>query len=170
MIRQYTADSLRDLDDFGNDEITFLAEHFQVPLDNAGFAATPLKLQREWKTFKRMTATTRSFSAMGHRDFYDHMRDTNSEKINASHFFNVLLIELLLNIIVVDTSECERVFFLMNFIMSAIRNRMGEVTLRDLMRIHTMKEKWLADPSSIPVQQLVERWYEVKERRVKMSP
>jgi hypothetical protein len=80
----------------------------------------------------------------------------------------VLVIELAVDTIAVDTSECERKFFLMNFIMSAIRNRMGEATLRDLMRIHTMKEGWLADPSLIPVDEILKRWYAEKERKVTM--
>ena len=164
--RLYTEASIQELDEYGIEEILSLATRFKVPLADAGFQQR--SLLREWKAFKRHAAQSKVLGAMQHRAFYHRMRDQYSMQCNAGHFYNVLVIELAVDTIAVDTSECERKFFLMNFIMSAIRNRMGEATLRDLMRIHTMKEGWLADPSLIPVDEILKRWYAEKERKVTM--
>ena len=66
--------------------------------------------------------------------------------------------------IAVDTSICERGFSLMNNLKTAKRSRMGTKLLRILMTICSLGEEWLKDPSTIPIDKIVDRWRESSER------
>ena len=57
----------------------------------------------------------------------------------------------------VDTSVCERGFALMNNLKTARRSNMGDTLLRMLMTICSLGSEW-ADPSKIPVDEIIEEW------------
>ena len=57
----------------------------------------------------------------------------------------------------VDTSICERGFALMNNLKTARRSQMGNLLLRTLMTICQLGSEW-ADPTKIPVDEIVEEW------------
>ena len=63
----------------------------------------------------------------------------------------------------VDTSICERGFSLMNNLKTARRSRMGNELLRILMTICSLGSEW-ADPSKIPVDEIIEEWRSQSER------
>ena len=73
-----------------------------------------------------------------------------SEKSNPQHFYNVLLLVMIVHCFAIDTSICERGFSLMNLLKTARRSRMGERLLRILMVICMLGDEW-KNPAKIPV-------------------
>ena len=68
-------------------------------------------------------------------DLFNHLRDKRSVKGKTDDFFHLLLLQLIVDCIAVDTSECERAFALMNRLQGFTRNRMGHFTLHLLMTL-----------------------------------
>uniref|UniRef100_A0A7S0Q1D0 HAT C-terminal dimerisation domain-containing protein n=1 Tax=Coccolithus braarudii TaxID=221442 RepID=A0A7S0Q1D0_9EUKA len=87
------------------------------------------------------------------------MFDHNSEKKNALHYYNVLLLVAIVCCFAVDTSICERGFSLINMLKTAKRSRMGTKLLRMLMTICTLGAEW-KDPAKIPAEQIIDIWRE----------
>ena len=71
--------------------------------------------------------------------------------------YNILLLLAIIMSYAVDTSVCERGFALMNNLKTARRSLMGNLLLRTLMTICELGSEW-ADPSNIPVEDIVEEW------------
>ena len=100
-----------------------------------------------------------SVSTLKYVDLYQRLFDQYSEKTNGHHFYDVLLLVLIVQCIAVDTSICERGFSLMNSLKSAKRSRMGNELLRILMVICSLGGKqWKDDPASIPVERILSEW------------
>ena len=85
------------------------------------------------------------------------MFDHYSEKANVQHFFDVLLLVLIVRCFAVDTAICERGFSLMNMLKTARRSLMGAELLRSSMVICTLGSAW-KDATQIPVKKIVEEW------------
>jgi hypothetical protein len=77
-----------------------------------------------------------------------------------SHYWDLLLLLLLVWCFAMDTSCCERGFRLMTDLKGPIRNRMGLPLLQDLMYMCSdpVAQQWKADPSKIPVKEIIAQW------------
>ena len=92
-------------------------------------------MEREWRRLKSFIMRDESLRSLKYHELYERLFDQFSEKANAQHFYNVLLVAAVVQIIAVDTSICERGFSLMNNLKTARRSTMGEALLRMLMTI-----------------------------------
>jgi len=66
----------------------------------------------------------------------------------------------------VSTAECERNFSLMNIIKTALRNRIGEERLQDLMRVALGPA---LNDKALDWQAILFTWYKAKSRKVRLD-
>ena len=101
----------------------------------------------------------RASPTSSYSELYQRLFDQYSEKDRDDHFYNILLLVTIVMCIArrVDTSICERGFSTMNNLKTARRSLMRNLLLRILMTICELGKEW-ADPSRIPVEEIVEEW------------
>ena len=114
-------------------------------------------VEREWMRLKSFVMRDDNLRSLKYQELYERLFDQFSEKSNSQHFYNVLLLAAIVQTIAVDTSICERGFSLMNNLKTARRSNMGDTLLRMLMTICSLGSEW-ADPSKIPVDEIIEEW------------
>ena len=151
-----------ELEAHGNEDIETLLKHFKVLFDYLGGDAS--KVQREWRRLKLyVSKPENNHMGLSYQELYERLFDHKSDKTNGQHYYNVLLLVTIVMCIAVDTSICERGFSLMNNLKTARRSRMGNELLRILMTICSLGSEW-ADPSKIPVDEIIEQWRSQSER------
>ena len=120
------------LDAFGNNDIRLLAKHFSgrdcmnnFNLDEA---------LRQWRSLKRETRRLPFFKSCDYVQFWEHIA-THYDTGGLTGYSEILILALVVLLIILDTSCCERSFALMNRIHTYLRNRLGVATLKNLMCI-----------------------------------
>lgn len=113
---------------------------------------------------KLKVAKEPALSSLTYTELYERLFDHFSDQKNEQHYYNVLLVAATVQCIAVDTSVCERGFSLMNNLKTMRRSRMRNELLRILMTICSLGEEWLKDPSTIPIDKIVDRWRESSAR------
>ena len=94
--------------------------------------------EQEWRRLKRFVANRKpenNLQQLPYKELYERLFDHRSTKKDTQHFYNVLLLVMIVMCIAVDTSICERGFSLMNNLKTARRSQMGNELLRILMTI-----------------------------------
>jgi hypothetical protein len=143
------------LDAFGNNDIRLLAKHFSgldcmynFNLDEA---------MRQWRSLKRETRRLPFFGSCDYVQFWEHIA-THYDTGDLTGYSEILILALVILLIILDTSCCERSFALMNRIHTYLRNRLGVATLNNLMCICSLGPpimnfdpkpilaKWLEEP------------------------
>ena len=142
-----------ELERFGDDDIQRLLSHYEKLFKELGGDAS--KVMREWRRLKMRVS--KELSDLPYKPLYERLRDHFAVKGNDAHFYNVLLLEVMVSCIAVDTSICERAFALMNNLKTARRSSMGNELLRILMTICSLGGEW-NDASKIPVDEIIEEW------------
>ena len=112
----------------------------------------------EWKLLKKHVAKSTMLRCMEPQALFHDLRDKKSSRGKAGHFFNILLLQLIVECISVDTSECERAFALLNRLQGFTRNRMGYRLLSMLMTLCSLGKHWKGKPHTIPVAEIREIW------------
>ena len=123
------------LETYGEAQIGTLLHHYRLLFAHLGGNAETAKA--EWLELKREVADPNKVlsSYIDSEDLFNHLRDKRSVKGKTDDFFHLLLLQLIVDCIAVDTSECERAFALMNRLQGFTRNRMGHFTLHLLMTL-----------------------------------
>ena len=104
-----------------------------------------------------------SLRTLKYSELYERLFDHFSDKGNPQHYYNVLLLALIVITFAIDTSICERGFSTMNLLKTAKRSRMGTTLLRLLMVICNLGPEW-KDASTIPVGAIIEEWRDQSKR------
>ena len=152
------------LKDHGNVQIEFLLGHFKTVLSTLGVNVA--NTRKDWIRMKREVSKEPTLMSLPYHDLYDRLFDAESDRRDPISYFNVLVLVLLINVIAMDTSICERIFSRLNSLQSKVRNRMGIKLLQNLMTITMLGAAWKADLSSIPCKEIIEIWREgMKTRR-----
>ena len=140
----------------GVEQIDTLLTHYKTLFQHLGGDET--KVQREWRRLKQyVSKPDNNLMSLSYEELYYRLFDQRSNKNDDQHFYNVLLLVAIVMCIAVDTSICERGFSLMNNLKTARRSNMGDTLLRMLMTICSLGSEW-ADPSKIPVDEIIEEW------------
>jgi hypothetical protein len=128
------------LDSYGDDQIKRLLTHYSTLYSYLGGDAE--KALREWRRLKRYVMRTEALVSLSYRELYQRLCDQKSNKLNDQDFYSILLVQVLVDCIAVDTSICERGFSLMNNLKTARRSQMGNELLRILMTICSLGQEW----------------------------
>jgi hypothetical protein len=114
------------LEEFGINEIKLLYEHYRI------FFTEPLNdVLDQWLDLKTEYLRTVGLRSRSFKELWPHMLTHYT-----AEFGLVLRLVAIMLLIPIDTSECERIFSLMNDVKSALRNSLGERNLRNLMLWH----------------------------------
>ena len=124
--RTWPIQDLALLNVYADQQLRMLLRHFK-----AFFTTEESKeLIADWPIFKRHLSKYGFFNACTASEFWEHV---------AQHFSDrhplIIRMVALYQIVPLDTSEYERGFSLMNWIKTALQNRVGTKHLNDLMRV-----------------------------------
>ena len=89
---------------------------------------------RQWRSLKRETRRLPFFKSCDYVQFWEHIA-THYDTGGLTGYSEILILALVVLLIILDTSCCERSFALMNRIHTYLRNRLGVATLNNLMCI-----------------------------------
>ena len=103
---------------------------------------TRIKVLRQWARIKLHITRDENLQRKKYAELWDTIFDHYSEKENPQHFFDLLLLVLMVRCFAVDTAICERGFSLMNLLKTARRSTMGSELLRSLMVICCTAGPW----------------------------
>ena len=144
------------LQDYGVDKITQLQEIYgEFLLDDM-----ENELLDQWSDMK---VTIMKSEGLRNRDFHDLWAQMLVQY--NSHYTYVLRLVAIALMVPVDTSECERVFSLMNDLKTSERNALGQANLRNLMVWHTAaKDLACAD---LPVMSSLKKFRELSSSSTK---
>mmetsp|Transcript_9875 Transcript_9875/g.20901 ORF Transcript_9875/g.20901 Transcript_9875/m.20901 type:complete len:235 (-) Transcript_9875:103-807(-) len=142
------------LEEYGDEHIRTLLTHFTTLFDYT---------RREWKRLKFSVMRDESLRSLKYSELYQRLFDQFSEKDNSLHFYNVLLLAVIVQTIAVDTSTCERGFSLMNMLKSVRRSRMRPALLRILMCICSLGTDWQTG-QLVPVYEIIDEWRALSNR------
>ena len=96
--------------------------------------ATKEEVLEQWSDLKTTVNSSVGLKALPFKEMWARMITSFSDVENG--FFFVLRLVVFMLLIVPDTSECERLFSLMNNIETADRTSLGHTTLNNLMQWH----------------------------------
>ena len=133
-------------------------DHFKTVLPKLGVDTR--KAEKEWIRLKSFVVSEPTLMTLPYHDLYDRLFDGESDPRDPLSYFNVLVLVLLINVIAMDTSICERIFSQLNRLQSKVRNRMGIKLLQMLMTINLLGKSWKADLSTIPCTEIIAIWRE----------
>ena len=161
------------LESHGEQEIELLLGHYKTLYSYLG--GDPAKARCEWRRLKLYVGREATLISLSYFELYERLFNqkgntflygadgTCSDKLDELSFYNILLLVAIIMSYAVDTSICERGFALMNNLKTARRSRMGGLLLRTLMIICELGKEW-ADPTKIPVEEIVAEWREQSAR------
>ena len=143
------------LDKHGCSEINVLLKHYSEYFT----IAEAIDVRKDWIVFKRTMVHLPEFKKLRAPVFWTYV--ATHYNYPARHELLIRL-QLLVSLVPLDTSECERGFSLMNLIMTALRNRLSMVHLDEVMRICCLGPP-IKDfmPHVVPI---VSRWMEDSKR------
>jgi hypothetical protein len=138
------------LESYGNDEMKLLHKHYgQFFLD-----CKEEELLNEWGEMKTLIMGTQSLRLGKYEELWPKMVVHYSSDF--PHFLRLAVFMLL---IPSDTSECERIFSLMNDIKRAERGRMSTETLSNLMLIHYLGKN--IELKDLKIKEILAEWYAI---------
>ena len=154
------------LESHGEAELNLLLDHYKTLYGYLG--GDPAKARREWRRLKIFVGREDALVSLSYIELYQRLFDQKgdkylfkdgvaTDKLDEHSLYNILLLIAIIMTYAVDTSICERGFALMNNLKTARRSTMGNLLLRTLMTICELGKEW-ADPSKIPVDEIVEEW------------
>lgn len=161
------ASNKHELESYGVEQINTMLDHYKTLYGYLGGDET--KAQSEWRKLKLFVGRSNTLFNLSYTELYHRLFDqkgnkflfngtgTATDRLDEHSFYNILLLACIIFTFAVDTSICERGFALMNNLKTALRSRMGDSLLRALMTICELGKEW-ADPTKIPVDEIVEEW------------
>ena len=118
---------LEPMEAYGKPEISLLFDHFVVFFSDT----TKEVVLSQWVDLKKEILDAEGLMLRKFNDLWSHMLVHFSD-----HYSFVLRLAVLLLLIPIDTSECERIFSLMNNIKTGERSKLNQANLRNLMLWH----------------------------------
>ena len=145
------------VDTFGNDDIDYLLTHYApllVELDvDAKLAAT------QWTSLKREVIHDPVKAGMTREALWNRLYDHFSDRSDPGHYYHILMLHLVVSMIALDTSCCERTFSLMNRLSRFQRSKLGLAMPSTLVTIIELgRATGWTDIAKIPVDAIIERW------------
>ena len=139
--------------DFGSDEVAHLVTWFRPVLESGGCRVEAVS--REWESLKVMVKT--HFQDMAYSRLWSTMLTKDPYK---SDYENVLHLVVLLLVLPISSTQCERAFSTQYRIKSATRSCLETETIEDLIRISSQGPPMAEFVSS----QAVELWFSTGQR------
>ena len=150
--------------EYGQSDIKFLTEHFSDVLKTLNVDTD--KSETDWARLKVHISEAPTLMSMPYQELYYRLFDSESDPRDPLQFYDVLVLVLLVQLIAMDTSICERIFSLLNRLQTKVRNRMGLKLLQMSMTIIMLGHEWKDDISSVPCAEIIAIWREgVKTKR-----
>ena len=108
---------------------------------------------------KRAIARDPVKAGMKDRELWNRLYDHFSQRSDPGHYYHILMVHLIGNMIALDTSCCERTFSLMNRLTKFQRSKLGIEMLSTLVTLCELGRRagW-DDISKIPVEAIIKRW------------
>ena len=125
---QPTAEILNELDSHGCAELSLLLEHYKAFFTIEEIAEAKL----DWLVFKRAMVKLPHTFKLRPPQFWQYVSDHYDY---ANRHELLIRLHLLVSLIPLDTSECERGFSLLTLIQTYLRNRLSVQHIDELMRI-----------------------------------
>jgi hypothetical protein len=145
------------LETFGDESIDFLLQHYETLL--ADLEVDPKTAKQQWTMLKRAIARDPVKAGMKDRELWNRLYDHFSQRSDPGHYYHILMVHLIGNMIALDTSCCERTFSLMNRLTKFQRSKLGIEMLSTLVTLCELGRRagW-DDISKIPVEAIIKRW------------
>ena len=118
----------------------------------------PASARREWRRLKLFVGRDSTLASLSYSELYSRLFNQFSNKKEERHYWHILIVALVSQCIAMDTSICERGFSTMNLLKTARRATMSTELLRALMTVCELGKEWRKNPSSIPVEEIVNEW------------
>jgi hypothetical protein len=145
------------VDTFGNDDIDLLLTHYKTLLEHLDVDVKEAK--KQWISLKRDVASDPVKSGMSQSALFNRLYDHFSDRTDPGHYYHILMLHLIVSMIALDTSCCERTFSLMNRLSRFQRSKLGLAMLSTLVTICELgRSAGWTNISEIPVDAIIERW------------
>ena len=146
-------------EDYGDASIDFLLAHYKTLLGY--FDVDPQDAKKQWTELRRCVASSPGLNLLPNEKMWERLYDKHSQRHDPNHYYCILILHLILRVVAMDTSCCERTFSLMNRLCDGKRSRMGVAILRTLMVICSLgRDAGWKDPAKIPAKEIIRLWKE----------
>ena len=114
---------------------------------------------KQWIALKREVTRDPVKAGMTREALWNRLYDHFSDRSDPGHYYHILMLHLIVSMIALDTSCCERTFSLMNRLSRFQRSKLGLAMLSTLVTICELgRVAGWTEIAKIPVDAIIKRW------------